>query len=1044
MKNLIIVTIFGLFCLSGIAQTDVEGTVSDINGVPIPGVTVKIIGVAKGGMTDFDGNYNLSGVAIDATLRFSFIGYQTREVQVDGRSNIDVTLLQSKEQLDEVVVVGYGTVKKKDLTGSVASVQAEKLATTATANFDQALAGRVSGVQVSASDGTPGQGLNITIRGGNSITGDNSPLYVVDGIPLEDFDPGSISTQDIETLDILKDASATAIYGSRAANGVVVINTKNGRTDGKTDVRVSAEHGVSWIPNRLEVLGPYEYVKYQEQAALAKDNYIPQEYTKFFQETFIDPELYRGMEGTSWQDRIFQVAQTQQYNASISGGNSDTNLYFSTEYFDQEGTLINTDFKKIVNNLKFRHKLDKKTRFNGYIRYTRLERGGANISGNEYTSVIRDAIRFRPVEPIIDDGLGEGGLDLFDDSAKYLFNPVQSLNNTDRQDARDIVRGSLRLTHRFMPNLTLQLSGNYQLVNRKSTLFFGRDTQQGTRGPIGINGEVTNRRYQNLSSSNTLTYKENWGDHGLQLLGGLEFQHRQTELASASNGEIPTDLFGIDNLGLGIAPGIPQTFLGRSSLFSYFGRVNYDYKDKYLFTATFRADGSSKFNKDNRWGYFPSFSGAWKISDEDFLKNSSTLSFAKIRAGWGRTGNNRIGNYDAFSQLNTDTGSGYVWGNGEGFIPGAYQSNLGVPNLKWETTDQLNLGLDLGFFDDRLQATVDYYKKNTSDLLLNAEMALHTGFNRVQQNIGEIENEGLEIALNSINIDSEKFKWTSSFNISFNRNKTVALNDGQNAIYTDPDWNFRYSEYQYITQVGQPVGMIYGLEYDRLYQQDDFNYDTGFDSYSLKEGIPDNGTLPVAPGSVKFIDQNGDGTINSQDRKIIGDPHPDHFGGFSNSFEYAGFDLDILFQWSYGFDILNANKAVFEVPDAGRYNGLKGIADMWTPLNTDTDVNAIRYLTTFGKAPDGNQIDDRYIEDGSYIKLKSVSLGYNIPKSIVSNIGMDNVRVHVAAQNLFTWTDYSGYDPDVSVGRYGALTPKLDYSAYPQSTLIMGGIDLTF
>ena len=426
------------------------------------------------------------------------------------------------------------------------------------------------------------------------------------------------------------------------------------------------------------------------------------------------------------------------------------------------------------------------------------------------------------------------------------------------------------------------------------------------------------------------------------------------------------------------------------------------------------------------------------------MMDIDAISFAKLRIGWGKTGNNRIGDYDAYSQLNASTSSGYVWGPEQNYVPGAYQSNLGVPDLRWETTAQTNIGLDLGLFNQKLEATIDYYKKETSDLLLNAEMAPHAGFDRVQQNVGKVQNQGLEITLNSTNIQTGNFRWTSSFNISFNKNKTLALNQGQEAIYTDPEWNQSYPEYQYITQVGQPVGMMYGLKFDRIYQLEDFNWDNGLQTYVLKDGIPDNGTLPVAPGSVKFIDQNGDGTINADDRVIIGNPNPDHFGGLSNSFEYGPLDFTFLLQWSSGFDILNTNKAVFEVPGAGRNSGFPALLDAWTPLNSDTNVGTIRYSNVYGAPPKGNQIDNRHVEDGSYIKLKTVSLGYNLSEDFAAQLKIKSMRIHVTGQNLFTWTNYSGYDPDVSVGKFGALTPRLDYSAYPQSTTIMTGIDITF
>ncbi|MFC2128189.1 SusC/RagA family TonB-linked outer membrane protein, partial [Bacteroidota bacterium] len=498
-KNILIIAL--LVCsFYGFSQSSISGKVTDINGEPLPGVNILVKGLAKGTTSDFDGLYTISNLNSNTILIFSYLGYEPQEIFIKNKKTIDVILKQSNVGLEEVVVIGYGTVKKKDLTGSVAKIDAEALSKTATTNFDQAIAGRVTGVQVSSVDGTPGESLNIVIRGGNSITGDNSPLYVVDGIPLEDFDPASISTSDIESFDILKDASATAIYGSRAANGVIIITSKQGRSDGKTDVKISSAHSMQWVPNRLEVLSPYEYVKYQEQIATALDNYTPGQYTGYFKSQWVDTELYRNSKGTSWQDAIFRLASTSRHTASLSGGNKTSTLYFSTEYLNQEGTLLNTGFKKILNNLKFSHRLDSKTNFNGYIQYSHLKKSGINISGNKYTSIIRDAIQFRPVEPIIDDGLEVGGYDPDEINQRYLFNPIKSLENTDRQNMSDVIRGSISMTHKFKPNLYFKTSGTYQIDNRKQSVFYGKETQQGTRGTDHINGSLTTRRYQTLST----------------------------------------------------------------------------------------------------------------------------------------------------------------------------------------------------------------------------------------------------------------------------------------------------------------------------------------------------------------------------------------------------------------------------------------------------------------------------------------------------------------------------------------------------------------
>ncbi|MCT4589159.1 MAG: TonB-dependent receptor [Carboxylicivirga sp.] len=1041
MKKIHILFMFLLISVTVMAQKTVTGVVVDDTNLPLPGVNILIKGTTNGTISDVNGEFTLKQVKESDVIVFSFISFKPVETELKGRTHLNIKMEPESIGLNEVVKIGYAESKKKDLTSAVAKVATSDLIKAPTSNYDQALAGRVAGVQVSAADGTPGQGLNIVIRGGNSITGDNSPLYVVDGIPLEDFDPASISSSDIESFDILKDASATAIYGSRGANGVIIITTKSGRQDGKTDISVSASSGLQWIPNRLEVLSPYEYVKYQEEVAYAKDGYNPSDNVGSFYKHWVDPELYRDVEGTSWQDEIFRVSTIQNYNVSLSTGNETSTLYYSGEYLDQEGTLINTGFTKILNRLKFSHRINKKAQAGGQMQYSYIDRTGINIAGNNYTSIIKDAITFRPVEPKVNDGI-IGGIDPNDPNDRR-FNPVKTLSNTDRTNRQDVVRGSLFLNYKIAPSLTLRLTGTYQLDNRRESLFYGKDTYQGSRGTDGINGTLTTRRYQTLSTSNTLNYNKTFRKkHKFGALVGMEVQDRVSEYGRMKNSQIPTDAFGIDKLSIGTAPGIPDTWKSSNALESYFGRVTYSYKQKYLFQGNFRADGSSKFSEKNRWGYFPSFSAAWRVGEESFIQNLGAFSNLKLRGGWGLTGNNRIGDYEAYNLLNVNSKSGYTFN--ETYVPGTYQSNMGVPDLRWETTSQINVGVDMGFFEQRVQATVDYYKKNTKDLLLDAEMALSTGFNRVQQNVGEVENQGLEISINTVNVKNRDFEWITSFNISFNKNKTIKLNKGQDAIYTNPDWSGQYNEYQYITQVGQPVGMMYGLQFERIYQFEDFNWNNETQTYTLKDGVADNGALPVAPGSIMFKDQNGDGTINEEDRVIIGNPHPDHFGGLTNDFKWKNFDCQVFLQWSVGHDILNANRIDFEQPQAKTNSGLSALKDLWTPYNTNTTVNTIRYQTVYGKAPKGNNADDRYIEDGTYLKLKTVSLGYTLPQSLLSRWGINRCRVYVSGQNLVTWTNYSGYDPDVSVGKYGALTPNLDYSAYPQSSIVSGGIELVF
>ena len=1042
-KLLFFTVIFLVFCLDISAQKTIKGTVKTDTGEILPGVSVSIKNTTKGTSTDFNGNFTLSDVKNTDILVFIYLGYKRQEVAVNERVNFDISLSSTAEKLDEIVIIGYGSSNRKELTSAISKVNVEDLENTATTNFDQALAGRVAGVQVSSLDGTPGEALNIVIRGGNSITGDNSPLYVIDGIPLEDFDPASISTDDIASFDILKDAAATAIYGSRGANGIIIITTKEGRKDGKTDFNLKIANSIQYIPRELEVLTPYQYVKYQEASSLAQDNYSPADRTNGFYNTWGDPELYRNVEGVNWQDEIFRISTIDQYNLSVSGGSEKTSFYLSSELLDQEGTLINTGFKKINNNLRLNHQISDKTKLRAQLQYSYSNRTGIRIADGTFNRVVRDAIIFRPVTPINDDGLLPGGVDPNDANERFFFDPVKNLNNTDRQDQRDLIRGNINIIHDFSDKLSLNSTTNYQVETRKQSIFFGADTQQGTRGQNGISGSITQRRFQTLSTSNTLQYDTKFKKHKIKGLIGFELQDRTETLTDLQNSLLPTDIFGIDNLGIGTTPSIPDTNATGNRLFSYFSRLEYSYNYRYYFKLIVRADGSSKFLGDNRWGYFPAISSAWRLDKEEFIKDLGYISTAKLRVGWGITGNNRVGDFASQTQLAIGSASGYLWGSGENFVPGAFLSNLGDPNLKWETTSQLNIGFDFGFLRDRFDGTIDFYQKNTSDLLLNADVAPHTGFSRVLQNVGEVRNTGLEFTVNSKNINKEKFKWQSSFNISFNRNETIALNNGQTEILTDPGWQpGGATEFQYITRVGQPVGMIYGLRFDGIYQPDDFVFTNGIQTTTLKPGIPDNGAT-VAPGSIKYIDQNGDGTINEEDRVIIGNTQAAHFGGFSNSFNVGNFDAQILFQWSAGFDILNANRAEFTVPGARVFSGFPELLNAWTPTNTNTDVNTVVYENIFGGPPDGNTLDNRYIEDGSYLRLSTIALGFNVPKEKIKVLGLKKLRLFLQAQNIYTWTKYSGYNPDVSVGRFGALTPNLDWSAYPQSVTILAGVNIS-
>ncbi len=1038
INAIIILLISTLFSLSAWAQRSISGTVRDAKEVPIVGATVSVKGTNRGATTTEQGSYTINNIRSNDVLVFTSLGFLRQEQTISGRQQIDVTLEAEDVVLDEVVI-GYDVVRKEDLTGSVASVNAKDLAAAPAANFDQALAGRVAGVQVTSQDGTPGAPLRIVIRGGNSITGDNSPLYVVDGVPLEGFDPATINTRDIKSFDILKDASATAIYGSRGANGVVVITTHGGRTDGRTDVDISSSVWFEHIPTRLDVMTPYEYVAYQQKLAYANDNYVPGTNVQFFNRRYVDPELYRNVEGINWQDEIFRNTKSTNQTLSLRGGNTKTSFLYSGNFLNQQGTLIETNFRKINNRLKFTHKIVPNLEINAQLEYSRNNHDGQIASGNARHSIIRDAISFRPVMPINWTEEDEANLE---DSDPYLLNPVRKMQSSDRFRLDDVLSGTLGIKYSFLKKLELSMMGNYRTTLRETTTFHKRDSYEATRTARGINGTLANNRGDVLSTSNTLRFKDIRGKHNYGVLAGLEAQYSTSKFSTLQNTNLPTDEFGIYNLGIATASTIARTDYSRNSLFSAFGRANYTYDNKYLATATFRADGSSKFRAANRWGYFPSFSLAWRVSQESFMKSIETISDLKLRGGWGATGNNRVGDFVAYNLFSVNANSGYVLGVGEKYVPGAFQSNMAVPDLRWETTEQSNIGMDLQLFR-KYNLTVDVYKKNTVDLLLAADMAPSIGFAQVQQNVGEVSNRGVEFTLETENIRNANFTWRTNFNISFNRTKTIHLNNGQQFIRTDPEWDvqFMQTEYQYITELGQPVGMIYGMVFDGIYQVDDFVFEGG--NYILKEGIPTHVSV-TKPGMVRYKDVNDDGRISPDDRTIIGNPHPKHTGGLFNSFQYKSFDLQFLLQWAYGLDLLNGNQSEYgNIYMTGR-NGLKSLNNIWTPTSSDTEIGGMRFDGTNLLTPYGYKLDSRHVHDGSYIKLKTVGLGYNLPEQLVSRMRIKRCRISLSAQNLLTLTKYEGYDPDVSVGRFGPLTPGLDYSAYPQSMTISAGLELSF
>jgi TonB-linked SusC/RagA family outer membrane protein len=1038
-KYIIIVTL--LISFMGFAQNTITGTVTDQENQPLPGVSIIIKGTTTGSMTDFDGNYSIEATTGDV-LTFSMIGMVSQNITLANQSSLNIALKEDVAQLDEVVVVGYGSVAKKDLTGAISTVSTEELESAVVANFDEALAGRIAGVSVTANEGTPGEAMKIVVRGGNSITSSNDPLYVINGLPLEDFDPATIPASDIETFQVLKDASATAIYGSRGANGVVVITTRSGRSNSKSEITVNLSSSLQEITETLEVLSPYQYVKNLETQSIARDGFqiLPNtdgSNLNSFVSRWVDPELYRDMEGIDYQKEAFRLAEMTQGNVSIRGGNNKTNVSFSAGFVEQDGVLITTGFKRLNSNFTISHELSKKLKLWGSMNYSKSNRIGARMRNGRGNQTLKNLVLYRPVDPLNPRGgeeEGAGGLIPGVNDAEYanLYDPIEDMQGTKREDKSHNIRMNTTLTYNINEDFTFRTTNGFNTTIGQEELFYSLNTQQGSRSSNGINGRIDGYERSTVSTSNTLAFNKSFNRNFINVLAGFEYVHNTRYSDRLWNKNLPTDEFGIKNLDVATQPTLAMTDASQNKLMSYFGRTNLHFNNKkYLLTATLRADGSSKFRSENRWGYFPSVSGAWQVGQENFMNNVDLINTLKLRAGWGLTGNNRVGDYSSINQFGIAIWNSYVFGDSEVYQPGAIQTTFAVPDLRWEKTGQTNLGLDFSMLDSRLSGTIDYYDKKTEDLLLWADMALSTGFGAVAQNVGSVSNKGFEVSFSGLIVDKKDFKWNASVNVSTNKNKILSLNDGQEFIKSDPqlDWN---SEWYYISEVGKPVGMMYGFVYDGLYQADDFIYDPTVNAnspYILKEGLP---SYPpgVGPGHAKYVDQNGDGIIDQEDRIVIGDPYPKHFGGFENNFKYKNLDLAVLLQWSYDFDVFNANNALWGHPSHNSsFSRLANVANAWTPWNTETDV-ITHYSNGFATFPrPGYKGDTRYIEDGSFLRLKTITLGYNIP--LKKKSGFKSLRLALSGQNLYTWTDYSGFDPEVNVG--GTLMPSLDYSAYPKS-----------
>jgi TonB-linked SusC/RagA family outer membrane protein len=1031
-------------------QLTVSGVVKDDQGETLPGVNVKIKGEQTGIATDNDGKFTIKVPDSKSVLVFSYVGYLTVEKAVSENQFLNITLKQNAKSLNEVVVVevGYGKVKRADLTGAVGSVNIKDLQKAPVASFDAALAGRVAGVQVESTDGQPGDGLNITIRGANSITGVNTPLYVIDGFPIENFDTNSINPLDIESIDILKDASATAIYGSRGANGVIIINTKRGRT-GAPVVSYNGYYGFQDVTSRMNLMNPYQFVQLQNEInpTAAAALYFTNGQTL---------DSYKNVQGTDFQNLLYRIAPYQNHFVSITGGTDKTHYTISGSYFDQNGVIVASGYQRMQGRVTLDQQVNDKFKVGVDINYSDSKQYGtiprtqtSTTTGNDVQyNLLYDVWTYRPVS-----GSEAGNSELLNDlldpdlaGGDYRINPLSSAENEYNATFGNTTVLNGYLEYSITKDLKLRITGGANLRKSRNQIFNNSLTRSGSPLTIqgqanGFNGSINYSQINDFSDDNLLTYTKAFDSNNqLTLLGVYSLVDDGTQSYGFTNNHVPNENLGVSGLGSGLNVST-NSATSENTLESFTTRANYSLYNKYLFTGTFRADGSSKFAPNHKWGYFPSAAFAWKLGEENFIKKFQTISSAKLRASYGLTGNNRVSDFAYLTQINsTGASSYYPYGNTltQGFVP----TVLGNPNLKWETTSTIDAGLELGLFKDRISLEVDVYKKHTYNLLLNAPLPTSLGYSSNTVNIGQTQNEGLEITLNTINVQNKNFQWNSNFNISFNQNRILALNTGSDNLLTvPPGFTDNFKIPAYIAKVGAPIAQFYGYVFDGIYQYSDFDkLPNG--TYVLKSNLAKTGgllgTTPRQPGDPKYKDINGDGVINDADQTAIGTPYPIFTGGFNNDFTYKGFDLNVFLQFSYGNDVLDANRIFLEggKPVTFGLNQYATYANRWTPTNPSN--------TLFRVNANGTRVfSSQYIEDASFIRLKTVSLGYTIPAKTIQKFGIKSLRLYSSAQNLYTLTKYKGPDPEVSTKGYG-LTPNFDFSPYPRALTLIFGLNASF
>lgn len=1037
-KVFLVCLLMGFLCSynASAQRTTITGKVVSVeNDETLPGVNVVEKGTSNGTITDVDGNYSLS-VSQGATLIFSSVGFMSTEAEVGNRSVINITLDPDIKSLEEIVVVGYGTQKKSDLTGAVASVSSEELNSQPITSIEQGLQGRLAGVAITQNSSAPGGGISVKIRGTTSILNGSEPLYVIDGFPVTgqsqfstsagrglDSSTGSdytvnqnplaaLNPSDIQSIEVLKDASAAAIYGVRGANGVVLITTKRGQ-QGAPRVSYNGYVGIQSSAKKIEMMNAEEY----------QNIYNVAEVNGGFSPVFTEDPPY----DTDWQDLIFRDALMQNHQLSISGGTEAVQYLVSGSFFDQEGIVKGSEFGRYSLRVNLDMQASDKLKFGNSLNVSRAVNNAANTEGESRNGITSVALEMSPILPIYQpDGTYSSNRFIDAPDAQGSLNPVAFINEFSDENVTTRMLGTLFGEYSITDELKLRVSIGADLEQRDRHVFFS--SKFNNENPLSsANVSVVNRK--SLLNENTLTYTKNFGKHGITALAGFTVQQEEEEYRLITARGLATDITGPYDLGSGsVVPNVSSAF-AEFSLASFLGRINYNFDDRFLITVTGRRDGSSKFAEGNKWAFFPSIAGAWRISNEPFMANATDIiDNLKLRAGYGLVGNQELPSYRSLALLQS---TNYNFGEG-GIVSGFSPLRVSVPNLTWEITNQTNIGVDVSLFESRFNFTVDYYIKKTEDLLLEVSLPETSGIvDPSVQNLGQMENIGWEFSADGVIIDNNDFSWNLGLNLSTNKNEITSL--GNSDVFGDLAFivaqpTFAGSTARSYVQLGEPIGVFWGYKTDGLYRSQ-AEADAGQD---IQPG--------VIPGMVRYVDVDGNGTLDDDDRTVLGSPFPDMIYGLSSNIRYKDFELRFFLQGQEGGNVYNMMRR-FNTSVARGQNVLREVNDYWTPENPNA-----KWPTPNSNPPlVGGQANlgdsDWYLEDASYLRMREITLAYNFPENFLGKVGGS---VYVTGQNLFTITDYTGYNPDTNGRSQVKGSFGYDVSSYPMARTYILGLKLDF